>query len=130
MRSLGSVLASGVLLAILGCASGDKPAPVTGSVKYKGKPLEQGTILFYPEVGRPASGQIVAGEIVDVTTYNIDDGVLPGKCRVAIQAVENAGDMYKKQRSLIPDNYATPEKSGLTAEVSGGSDSPLVFELK
>lgn len=128
-RALG-VLAMGVALLGAGCGGGDRPVPVKGTVTYRGKPLEQGDILFYPEGGRPASGKIVAGQITDVTTFVHNDGVLPGKCRVAVQAVENANDMYKKHRSLIPDTYATPEKSGLTAEVTRASENTLVFDLK
>lgn len=126
-----SLCALAVCLAFaLGCGSGEEPVPIKGTVTYRGKPLDQGEISFYPEGGRPASGKIVAGQITDVTTFVLNDGVLPGKCRVAVQSVENAGDMYKKHRSLIPDTYATPERSGLTAEVARGGENSLVFDLK
>lgn len=123
-------MACTALALVTGCGGSERPVPVKGTVTYKGKPLERGEILFYPENGRPASGKIVAGQITGVTTFTHDDGVLPGKCRVAVQVVDNAEDMYKKHRSLIPDIYATPEKSGLTAEVSPANEKPLVFDLK
>jgi hypothetical protein len=85
-------------LAVLGCADSSGLPPrsrVSGTVTYNGKPLERGTISFVPAdaKGRAAGGSVVDGRF-SLTTQDPNDGALPGKYRVAIQAKE-AGDLSK-----------------------------------
>src|SRR5206468_4302137 len=81
-----------VLFAILclgGCSDNATLARVTGKVTLDGKPLAKGTIIFESKGQRPATGSIVNGEIVDVTTYKSSDGVPLGQHQVAISATED-----------------------------------------
>lgn len=130
-----------VLAVLTGCA-GNSTVPVTGSVTYEGKPLASGVIIFETPGARPAVGKIIEGKIVEVTTYRDRDGAPPGEHKVAIQSVETGGAAitkhpgdagvpagYMQSRSLIPEVYGDPEKSGLTAALTTGENS-LSFELK
>jgi hypothetical protein len=103
---------------------------VTGTVTYNDKPLAQGTITILPANGRPASGQIKDGKIIDVTTYDkTGDGAPLGTHPVAIRAVENTTDMYAKPKSLVPAKYGDTKTSGLSAEIKSGENT-LEFKLK
>lgn len=131
-----------LLLAVLtGCAE-NSTVPVAGSVTYEGRPLTSGVIIFETSGARPAVGRIIEGKIVEVTTYRDGDGAPPGEHKVAIQSVETGGaaitkhpgeagvpDGYMQSRSLIPEDYGDPEKSGLTAALTTG-ENRLSFELK
>lgn len=126
------------LAGLLGCAvlwgcggGGDGPvtAPVTGTVTYKGQPLAQGTITFYPASGRPAYGKIQNGRIVEVTTLTTNDGATVGPNKVTIQSVEGLEDMYKPAKWLIPERYGSLQQSGLTAEIKPGQTNELTFAL-
>jgi hypothetical protein len=118
----------GIALLVIGCGRGDL-APVNGTVNYHGQPLKDGTIGFIPEHGRPAYGKIVDGKIVEVTTFTRGDGVPFGHHKVQIQAISNANAMYARHKSLIPERYADPNKSGLAADINKGSPA-LAFNLK
>jgi len=114
---------------LAGCGGGGPElVPVKGTVKYKGQPLPTGSITFHPAKGRPATGTIKDGAIQDVTTVTAGDGATAGTAKVTVQANSGGGDMYAPRKSLIPDKYGDPEKSGLTAEIkAGGGD--LAFDL-
>ena len=137
------------LSALPGCGPDDglgKRLPVSGTVTYKGQPLASGNVSFMPEdlsIGRPASG-VIEGGSYRMTTMSPDDGVIPGKYRVAIGATEKVdlgpapagGGMMdqvvvakaaRKAKSLIPPKYNDATQSGLTVEVPGGSYD---FDLK
>ena len=131
MRS-ALIVALAVAATIAGCDSRVERATlakVSGTVHHNGKPLAQGTIAFIPEKGRPASGKIQQGQIVELTTYEPNDGVPLGKHKVTIVSVDQpAAGMYTKTTSLIPPKYNDPSQSGLTAEIQQGSNA-LKFEL-
>ena len=88
-RSIGSEFKISVLFGLAVCLTtgcGDKSgnvslSPVTGTVVYKGQPIERGTIVFYPESGRSAAGVITDGEIAEVMTYEPGDGAREGRSR-------------------------------------------------
>src|SRR5215831_11497526 len=81
-----------VVAAVLGCGDSSgltRRYPVSGTVKYNGKPLERGNINFVPvdSQGRSAGGTIIDGQY-SLTTQEPDDGALPGKYKVGIMAKE------------------------------------------
>ena len=101
---------------------------IEGTVSLKGSPLNEGTIGFIPEKGRPAYGKIVDGKILDVTTTTTGDGVALGPCKVQIQPAASK-DMYAKVKSQIPEKYQNPAKSNLTATIESGVNK-VAFDLK
>jgi hypothetical protein len=136
-------LAAAVLC--VGCQSSDQiaTAPVSGTVTLDGKPVATGTVMFEKAGARPATGQIKDGKIVEVTTYQPDDGAAVGQHQVAIfvtsapkTAVANDPGQVQKfdpnymgGGSLIPTRYNDPKTSGLTAEVKSGGPNEFKFEL-
>jgi hypothetical protein len=124
-----------------GCGGGDglgKRVPITGKVTYNGQPVKKGQISFVPEAsdGHAATAQIVNGEIKEASTLEANDGILPGKYKVAISAQEDVdvSDVTKKYKAmpdpaelakaraagkkLIPDKYTNALDSGLTADIA------------
>jgi hypothetical protein len=118
--------APALLLFVVGC--GARYAEVKGTVNYDGKPLKEGDIAFMPEKGRPSYGKIADGQIVEVTTTQKGDGLPPGSYKVQITSLTDAEDIYKG-KSILPDHYGNPEKSGLTAEIKAGANT-LAYDLK
>lgn len=135
------------LFVVIGCAPKHPPrAKVTGTVTYKGKPIENGTIVFEVAGNRPATGKIVNGKIVNVTTFESNDGVSIGTAKIAISAREEvvetipeSGDpsggggmranyMGMGAKSLIPPHYGNPSTSNLSATIEKGKEN--VIELK
>jgi hypothetical protein len=135
-----------VLLALAifvpGCGSGDvKLAKVKGTVTLDGAPLPKGTVTFESQGQRPATGTIVNGEIVEVTTYAPGDGIPLGHHKIAISATEDSGSAvaanpgegkvganYMSGKSLIPAMYNDPSTSGLTADIKAGENT-VEFKL-
>src|SRR5215510_9421886 len=130
-------LAAVLALFSAGCQSGVSTAPVKGTVTLDDKPLANGTCRFEAPGLPSASGKIVNGEIVEVTTVRPNDGAPVGSHNVAIWSLKeapNAG-MPKKDdfsfmtgTSLIPTIYNDPAKSGLTAVIKPGPNT-LEFKL-
>jgi hypothetical protein len=120
-----------------GCNFGPALAPVKGTVTHEGKPLAKGTIRF-EGAGKPsATGKIVDGQIVEVTTTKANDGVALGTQKIAIWAQEDAasavvanpgesgkagGANYMVGKSLIHTDYNNPDTSGLTADIKSGTN--------
>jgi len=115
-------------------------APLKGTVTLDGKALTKGTIRFESPNHRPATGKIVNGEIVELTTFTDGDGVPVGPQKVAIWAAEDAdsavvanpgeskkGANYMSGKSLIREIYNNPDTSGFTAEIKPGEN---VVEFK
>jgi hypothetical protein len=93
--------------------------------------LEQGTIVFHPETGRPARGTIERGKIVEVTTFEPGDGAPVGPVKIAIQSIQPdpQDETGMKVISLIPARYADSASSGLEATIKRGETNPLRLEL-
>jgi len=133
------VLATTALLtiALVGCGSGDpnaiKAVPAAGTVSYKGKPIETGTIGFVPAKGRPASGQITNGQF-SMTTYTDGDGAIPGHHAVTVNATKQvpgtgrAGD-EGRTISLVPESYASPDSSGTAVDIPPEGKTDIKIDL-
>jgi hypothetical protein len=150
-RALMALAMAGFTLA--GCDS--KPhyehAKVHGTVTYQGKPVPLGSVLFLP-VEPPKEGssmQPASGTINPDGTYELkseaDAGAVLGEHKVVVFAVDGAKpatDSSKvaesgpapvaksvRFKTLIPNKYADPSTTPLTAKVVAG-DNKLDFELK
>lgn len=144
-RLAACLTAAAFCAAIAGCGSDLPPtAKVRGTVTIGGKPLESGTITFYPRQGRPASGAIQPDGSYQLTTFREGDGAVLGPHKVAIHANRVTGGATPKSFEeelrgvgsfnapskvewLVPERYSRPETTPLTAEVA---DGPNVLDFK
>lgn len=121
---------------ISGCSSSDRSplGKVTGTVTYNGVPVEEATIVFHNPDGRPGTGQIVEGQIENVTTYDkLNDGAAVGTLKVTIHPVIDQESLKPMKpgevmKLPLPARYSDPQQSGLTAEIEPGTND-LTFEL-
>ncbi|QDV49613.1 hypothetical protein [Gimesia fumaroli] len=119
-------------------SEGPERAAVSGHVKFKGAPVEVGTITFVPispNVGPSTGAKISAG------TYSIpqDTGPVIGTNRVEITAYQKTGNkieagtpnppgtMVDELKSIIPKEYN--QKSKLTAQIDNGENKNIDFDL-
>ena len=155
------LLAFGLTLLATGC--GDKgpgrpdTAQVTGTVKYKGNPVEGATVTFMPAEskelrnqgkGNSAYGMTDKDGAFTLRTFNPDDGALPGSYIVTVTkfektAAESVPDVdspdynpeeemapAKPPKNELPAKYETIQTSDLKAEIKSGSDNVIDLELK
>ena len=147
-----------VLPCFSGCGDGGRLkglVPVEGVVLYDGAPLEGAAVKFFPDdaSGRTATAMTNAEGKFVLMTLNPQDGVAPGEYKVTVAKIASApptddaassGDENSRQKalrmreasrskdslkSLIPDKYASPARSGLTASIGAKGDKNLKFEL-
>jgi hypothetical protein len=124
-----------VCLVAGGCnRSGLNLAPVEGVVKHKGTPLEGAGVLFLPASGPFAMGTTDANGKFTLMTAN-EDGALVGEHRVIISKTQTTARQIPGERLprydtkyLIPQKYADPSTSGLTAKVVD-DDNEFEFEV-
>lgn len=147
-----------LVMVVVGCGDSDRlsRAQVTGTVTLDGKPINVATIIFRPSSGRAGRGLVKDGEIVSAATYDLDDGIVLGSHKIAIQPIladvkpaasridEDQGVETGKSPQAtsqeappgkvttilhIPSKYRYPDRSGLTADIVSG-DNRLNFDLK
>lgn len=147
LTTLASLSLSLVTLLVVGCGD-DSGLPtrykVSGTIKYKGAPVEKGSVTFVPDDtvnGRSATGTIANGYYT-LTTHANSDGALPGKYKVTISSREvdlskaeanakgggalrqdDVAKANKDAKKLTPAKYEIPETSGLTFEVKPSSNT-------
>ncbi|MHC4399177.1 MAG: PDZ domain-containing protein [Planctomycetota bacterium] len=100
--------------------------PVRFTVIYQGAPVAEAAVTLVPRDpgGKPAAGQTGPDGEAKLTTYEADDGALPGRYTVTIVKLTEA----EPPKNLLPERFARPETSGLEAEVQ--ADGPNQFRLE
>lgn len=134
-RRVITIAVVGVFCAVVvGCGGGPDLGSVEGTVTYNGDPVEGATVTFKPEEGPLATGTTDSGGKFTLTTAG-EEGAVLGKHAVYITKSAGGGgdaasmtpeDMKKMQeegkapeaKSAIPQKYASPKTSELTAEVT------------
>lgn len=124
-------------LASCGKADSRKPTfPVAGKVLLAdGKPAENATIVFHPvnesgaDVVKPR-GKVGADGSFKLTTYDGDDGAPAGDYRVTVELWLSSGRGDEGPSNRLPEKYARPEKSELTATVNAGPTELKTIQLK
>jgi hypothetical protein len=124
------------LLLAIGCfgcgGSSDRPklGQVTGTVNHNGKPVADGEIVFYPEKGRSATGQVKDGKILNVTTFDPNDGAPIGKVKATVIALDGPkNDMYKPGKLVSPAKYISVDTTDLSTEIKPGANT-VAFDMK
>ena len=136
-----SLLAAVMAASAPGCGDDTglaKRYPVSGTVTYKGQPVEKGRISFIPATpeGRSAAGQVEGGRY-SLTTMSPGDGAIPGKYKVTVlaqeiddselKAIAKGGQYHhdkafakavRNAKALVPSKYALAETSGIEREVA------------
>lgn len=117
----------GAIFLLAGCSDG-RPArvPVAGTVFIDGKPLTKGSIMVIPDGERPAGGSIGPDGRFQLTSYQLNDGVVPGTHRVTVQATEHISE--RETRWLTPPKYGDAATSELSVTISEPTDD-LKIEL-
>lgn len=132
-----------VFLLVGGCGPArPKTAAVKGTVTYKSEPVEGAAVMFQREGARPATGQTGDDGTFTLTTFDPNDGAVPGDYTVTITKVESIamttdGDAGREPpksssgppKSLIPQKYADPKTSGLQETVASPGPNEFEFEL-
>lgn len=133
------------LVALSGCSGRasvpgrPKTVPVKVTVIYRGSPVAEANVQFLPDgTGNAATGVTDSQGIARLTTFEQNDGAVPGTYRVTIRksiqvggsnpADPDAPPVPATYREELPAKYGTPETSGLTALVSE-SQTEFTFEL-
>jgi hypothetical protein len=132
-----------------GLPEGARPTtPVTVTVTYKDAPVEGATVTFITEgePPAPAYGRTDAQGVAKMKTYVEGDGAVAGTHKVTIIKSETIGgapvadqdspdynpeaaDAPGTLKHHIPQKYASPATSGLTADVKDSGPTQLKFEL-
>jgi hypothetical protein len=122
----------GLILAVLailgGCSDGrPKRVRVSGTVTIDGKPLAGGALRLIPQHGRPAVSPIDPSGHFQLSTYDPDDGAVPGTFAVEVLAYDNVSPGTFRWR--VPRKYEHAKTSGMTVTISERTDD-LAVELK
>ncbi|HTU94165.1 MAG TPA: metallophosphoesterase [Gemmataceae bacterium] len=115
---------------------GKAVTPVSGKVFYRGSPAVGAEIVFRPvdaatkKRADSARGRVEADGSFRLTTYRAFDGAVAGEHRISIvwhpPLPANGGE---RGANRLPERYARPETSKLTATVEAGGRNEFVFEL-
>lgn len=122
---------------LVGCGKAHGRQEITGEVKLKGLPLDDGVIQFAPVEGQATGdgAQIVQGKY----RIPLDKGLSPGKYRVTIyggNGTSGAGDAtpdrpkgsFKVGKERIPPEYN--ERSKVVKEVTESGPNVFDFDIK
>jgi major membrane immunogen (membrane-anchored lipoprotein) len=148
--TIATPLATAAMVVVVGCGSDDSGLAqrykVSGTVTYKGQPVEKGAITFEPINPAPPAGRHASGTIENgryrLTTAVDGDGALPGEYKVIVIATNldmskltkggqrHQGDeadqaAMKNAKSLVPTKYSKSD-SPLRAKVETHS---MTFEF-
>lgn len=130
MKRLTPLLA---LLLFVGCKSytpGDPPSTVAVGGKVtlpSGSVLTGGRVIFKPkEAGKQeAVGEINKDGSYKLTSYNKDDGAVPGEYTVVIEKVSYKTGSAVEVRASVPAKYLSSQTSDLVVTVKEAGDYPI-----
>ncbi len=135
------------LLALAGAAGCGPNRPATievnGIVTLDGQPVVGASVLFSPaDGGHPATGVTDAQGEFELQTFAPGDGALPGTHNIAVTLNEVTGVAADPDglsgeiaasgmqvRWIVPEKYANPKTSELSAEVNESTPQPLRLQL-
>ena len=137
---LGSFVLAGICcIFAIGCGDREQVPvyPVHGQVLLNGKPVADAIVSFHPQEGGmsgtfPSAHTDADGRFA-MTTYETGDGAAQGSYSISIVCFKvrplKRGQEGRAE-NILPQRYASPEASGLTATVSPGTNDLPPIKLK
>jgi hypothetical protein len=113
--------------------------PVTGQVKYQGRPVANASVIFQSVDGTVvAHGNTDAAGLFTLSTYGNQDGAPPGRYKVIVAAVTakevEPGVLADVPpggfKSPVPDKYANPATTDVVVEVKEQGKNDITVDLK
>jgi hypothetical protein len=113
--------------------------PVSGTVRYRGKPVCNASVVFQAADGSVApNGWSEPDGFFALSTYGHEDGAPPGTYTVTVAAAvprEIAPGVLPAEPkggfpSPLPVKYADPDTSGIVLEVTEQGKNEFLIELK
>lgn len=125
MRLASVFTLSVICLALcLGCGKKDPRRPLSGTVTFQGKALDQGTITLLTTTGQPGP---VCGAMIRQGRFHVpaDQGVLPGTYRVTF----SSGDPAK---TVSPEEYGQSGNPPAVERIPAkfNTESDVTIEVK
>ncbi len=141
---LAAAAAPLAVLATVGCGDSRPPTyPVTGTVSYQGDPVERAHVSFSPTEAdiRAATGVTDSDGKYTLTTFEQDDGAMPGSYKVRVHKydrepepteVTEVTDDIDVPLDYDPDEGADipPPQHVLPEEYRSSSKTPLSFTVE
>ena len=142
--SRATVMFAIALFAAVGCGPKDtrvRRLPASGTVLYKGEPVADAEVVFDSGGSSPAAaGKTDASGRFQLTTFDTNDGAVPGDYKVAVRkvqvirkapapAADDAVGPPPDEKWLLPMKYGNSATSGFTATVNETGENDFKFEL-
>lgn len=130
------VVVIGVAL-FAGCDRGPEMGQVSGTVTYRGKPIQFGNVMLQPTAGGATSiGTIGSDGTFKMATEKYGEGTATGLNLVKVTSFEAQDPSRNMEiaivglgKSLIPVRYTSYGTSGLSLDVKPGENPPFNIEL-
>jgi hypothetical protein len=127
-----------VVISCVGCASDTTELPVAaGTVTHNGAPVEGAVVVFHPansNAQQPSQATTNADGRFQMTTHvgqgEYKPGLAPGKYLVEIKKTELSGDFTRPPKNVLPEKYANPKTSNLSADIPPEGAEDLRFALE
>ena len=116
---------------VVACSSDSiHTVPASGTVTYKGQPLEKGQVQFLPADGPAAVGSVENGKFVLGTNAD-GNGAPPGNYRVTVFSYKNVQSKFgdSTSKSVIPNRYTNPDSSGIVVDIPKGGNNAIEIKM-
>jgi hypothetical protein len=126
-------LAAVALVLAVGCGeSRQATAPVSGTVTYKGAPVEGATVAFVSTTGaESATGMTDAAGRYTLSTFEKGDGAMLGEFKVRVFKYEGSTEEVQLGDGTgpeeMPDDYVPPQEGGAAPSAGPKHMLPEVY---
>jgi hypothetical protein len=107
----------------LGCGQHEPTGTVSGKVEYKGKPIEAGSVVFFPEEGPISSGNLGPDGSFQILNFEKEEGLRPGKYTIAVIAGTD-------QINLRIDDPTFRVEPTIPLKFTSSGSSPLKYDIQ
>ena len=138
---IGLLVAVGLCGGLTGCGDSggkDKPklAPAAGIARFKGNPVADAVVTFYPEKGPAAQGKTDAKGAFQIK-FNGQLGAVVGKNKVTVITVTQQGEippatgdaMKYAVTNTFSKKYTDPATTDLIVDIPDAGNTELVLDL-